>query len=311
MTIINRPRSEIRVGSRGSKLALAQANSIIKVLRENNPGIKIRLVTIKTAGDSDRDSLLDKTGTVGFFTKQIEIELLNDKIDIAVHSAKDLPSTLTDGLVIAGVPSRGPVEDVLLSNSRYKLRELKSGSIMGTGSPRRRAMLLNCRPDLAVKPIRGNIETRLRKLHNGDYDAIILARAGMSRIGLEKSITEVLPVDDFLPAPGQGALAIQIRSQDDAMMKPVGSIDDPISHRCLNIERLFLRRMDIGCSAAVGGLAIYENGRFHLRTAIYDKDGRSKICETYSITRDQPDEVFVEEIINRLISQGANDLIAE
>lgn len=311
MTIINIPHSEIRVGSRGSKLALAQANSIINVLRENNPGIKIRLVTIKTAGDSDRDSLLDKTGTVGFFTKQIEIELLNDKIDIAIHSAKDLPSTLTDGLVIAGVPSRGPVEDVLLSNSGYKLRELKSGSIVGTGSPRRRAMLLNCRPDLTVKPIRGNIETRLRKLHNGDYDAIILARAGLSRIGLEKTIIEILPAADFLPAPGQGSLAIQIRSQDGALRKLVGSIDDPISHRCLNIERLFLRRMDIGCSAAVGGLAIYVNGRFHLRTAIYDRSGGSKICETYSVAQDQSDDVLVEEIKNRLISQGANDLIAE
>ncbi len=311
MTIINRPRSEIRVGSRGSKLALAQTDSIIKILQENNPGINIELVTIKTAGDSDRDSLLGRAGTVGFFTKQIEIALLNDKIDIAVHSAKDLPSSLADGLAIAVVPSRGPVEDVWISNSGDKLRELKAGSIVGTDSPRRRAMLLNYRLDLAVKPIRGNIETRLRKLHNGDYDAIILARVGMSRIGLEKSITEVLPVDDFLPAPGQGALAIQIRSQDNAMMRLVGSIDDPISHRCLNIERLFLRRLDVGCSAAVGGLAIYENGRFRLRTAIYEKDGRSKICETYSLTQDQPDEVLVEEIINRLISQGANDLIAE
>ena len=310
MTVIDSKRPVIRVGTRGSRLALAQTDSVVKALRNKNPGVRLEQVTIKTAGDSDRTSPLDRTETAGFFTKQIEIELLEGRIDIAVHSAKDLPSEPAEGLVIAAVPPRGPVEDVWISRDGKKLREVGSGSNVGTGSPRRRGMLLYMRPDLTVNPIRGNVETRINKLRSGECDAIILARAGIVRIGLEGSITEVFSVGDFLPAPGQGTLAIQARSDDTATRRVVESIDDSVSHRCLDIERLFLSGLGVGCSAAVGGLATYEDERFHLRAAILDNDGKKKMYAHHSIAQDETGQRLVDEVINRLISDGGADLIA-
>jgi hydroxymethylbilane synthase len=308
--VINNKRHVIRVGSRVSKLALAQTDSVIKALKERNPGVRTELVPIRTDGDSNLKSPLDRTDTVGFFTRQIEIELHDGGIDIAVHSAKDLPSKSGEGLSIGAVPPRGPVEDVWISGEGIKLKETASGSVVGTGSPRRRAMLLSMRPDLTVNPIRGNVETRIRKLLSGEYDAIILARAGLVRIELEESITEVLSIDDFLPAPGQGTLAIQIRSDDAAIRSLVESVDDHMSHRCLDIERMLLIGLGVGCSAAVGGMATFQEGRMHLSAAILDSDGKNKVLAHHDITRDQPDELLVEEVINRLISDGGANLIA-
>jgi hydroxymethylbilane synthase len=310
MIINGQRKTVIRVGSRGSKLALIQAESVIRALIEHNPRIKTELVPIKTAGDVDRESALDKADKVGFFTKQIESELLDGRIDIAVHSAKDLPSESVDGLIIGAVPVRRPAEDVWISGDDAKIGEMISGNTVGTGSPRRRAMLMNIRPDLEVSHIRGNVETRLKKLNDGHYDAIILARAGLFRLGLEKSITEILPIDDFLPAPGQGALAVQVRSDDTDVIELVKIIDDSISHRCLDIERLFMHKLGVGCSAAVGGFTFCENGQFHLKTAVLDMDGASRITASYSISADRPDESLVGEVMNRLISEGAADLIA-
>jgi hydroxymethylbilane synthase len=311
VTVINNKRPVIRVGSRASKLALAQTDSVIMALKDKNPGARMELVPIRTAGDSDRTSPLDSTDTVGFFTRQIEIELQDGGIDMAVHSAKDLPSKSAGGLSIGAVPPRGPVEDVWISGEGKKLKETASGSVVGTGSPRRRAMLLNMRPDLTVNPIRGNVETRIRKLRGGEYKAVILARAGLVRMGLEESITEVLLIDDFLPAPGQGTLAIQIRSDDTEVRGLVESVDDHMSHRCLDIERSLLSGLGVGCSAAVGGMATFQEGRFHLRAAILDSDGKKKVFARQDIAQDQPDELLVGDVINRLISDGGADLIAE
>lgn len=311
MTLSNNKRNVIKVGSRESKLALAQTDSVIKALKDKNPEVGLEIVTISTAGDSDRLSRLDRTETAGFFIKQIETELLKGGIDIAVHSAKDLPSKPVEGLIIAAVPPRGPVEDVWISRNGNKLTEIGSGSVVGTGSPRRRAMLLNMRPDLTVNPIRGNVESRINKLRSGEYDAIILARAGLVRIGLEELITEVFSIDDFLPAPGQGTLAIQVRSEDEAVKSLVESIDDTVSHRCLDIERLLLSGLGIGCSAAVGGLAIPENERIHLKAVILDGEGRTRVFAAGSIHQNQPDQHLADEVINRLISDGGADLIAK
>jgi hydroxymethylbilane synthase len=170
-------------------------------------------------------------------------------------------------------------------------------------------MLMRIRPDLKVSSIRGNVDTRLKKLHDGDYDAIILAKAGLFRLGLEDSITAVLGIDDFLPAPGQGALAIQVRAGDSETLGLIGSIDDPDSHRCLDIERLFMRRLGIGCSAAVGGMAFFEEGRFHLKTSILDRDGTARIGASHNIQPGRSDESLVDEVTKRLIAEGARSLI--
>jgi len=209
----------VKVGTRGSFLALTQTRTVIKQLSEKFPKYEFELVTISTAGDVDRVTALDKIGGIGLFTKKIEHELLDKNIDVAVHSAKDLPSVMTDGLVIGAVPVRFPGEDAWLSRDGLKLAEVPSGTIVGTGSPRRQAQLRHLRPDLEVRDIRGNIETRLRKMKEGPYRAVLMARAGLERGGFADEITELLDPEQFVPAPGQGALAIQIRSGDDRLQE--------------------------------------------------------------------------------------------
>jgi hydroxymethylbilane synthase len=247
--------------------------------------------------------------SVGIFTSQIEKELLAGNIDIAVHSAKDLPSWDTNALKIAAVPERGYCEDVLVSRADRPLDKLATGSVIGTGSVRRQAMLLHFRPDLIVKNIRGNIETRLKKVQNGEYDAIILAHSGLNRLGMEDRIIEMLPCEKFLPAPGQGALAVQCRQDDKTIDDMLKSINHPASFRCLKIERLLLRKLNAGCSMAIGGLAKYDNDQIKLEAVVLDKSGKNRLFASYAIAPDQPDELLVDQVTDKLMEQGAEKLI--
>ena len=299
----------IRVGTRGSKLALVQANHIIDLIKSNQPDLKIELIKIKTTGDIDKLSPLNNVGDIGVFTKQIELELQNRSIDIAVHSAKDLPSVDTTGLIIGAVPARALCEDVWISRQGLKLSDIDPNSIVGTSSPRRRAMLLNQRPDLHVRNIRGNIETRLRKLNDGDYDALVMAHAGLQRLGLDDKITEALSPESFIPAPGQGALAVQIRNDDETISRLVNTINHPPSFRCLKIERMLLQILKAGCSAAVGGLTKLENNKISLSAVVLDRDGKNRLFASNKIASDQPDEMLVDEVTKSLFAQGAKALI--
>lgn len=303
------PDNVIRVGSRGSRLALSQTKYVISLLERHNPGTDFKAVTVKTEGDRDVSTSLEKMGGIGVFTKKIEKALLERSIDVAVHSAKDLPSIMTDGLEIGAVPPRESCEDVWISRDGAVLSEIRSDGIVGTGSPRRRAMLLRLRPDLRVADIRGNVETRLRKMENGDYDGLIMAYAGLKRTGLEDRVTSVLSEDDFLPAPGQGFLAVQIREDDWDISRIVTSIDDSTAHRCLNIERGLLQRLNAGCSAAVGGLARFADGRITLRAVVLDKNGKRRLYAEGDISPEQTDEMLVNMVTERLFSMGAGGII--
>lgn len=299
----------IRIGTRAGALAMAQTEFIIDLLRRNFPDIKFEIVTITTKGDADRKSPLEKIGGAGVFTKRIEMALLNNKIDIAVHSAKDLPSKMTPGLKIGAVPRRESPNDAWLSADGKSLNDTAASSTVGTGSPRRQAMLLHIRPDLKAKDIRGNVPTRLKKLEDGLYDSLIMAYAGLKRIGLDIKITQVLPLNIFLPAPGQGALIAQIREYDRHPEELLKTIDDSEAHRCLDVERWLLEMLDAGCSAAIGGLAQIENGTLEMRVSILDKHGATRLDEMGSSTAAAGDREMIADLVKELLARGADKLI--
>ena len=299
----------VKIGTRGSRLALWQANLIMALLKEKNPGTQFEPVIIKTSGDADRITALEKIGGTGLFTKKIEQELLDKSIDIAVHSAKDLPSVMTEGLVIGAVPDRAPCEDVWLSREGKKLPFISAGSTVGSGSPRRRAQLLHMRPDLLVEDIRGNVETRIRKMREGLYDALLMARAGLERLGLQDVITEILEPDRFVPAPGQGSLVVQVREDDSFCKELTGAINRPGAHRMLAIERMLLARLEAGCSTPVGGWARVEEGQICFTAVVLDNDGVRRLYVTRKINFKQADETLVDAVVEQLLSEGAGEMI--
>jgi hydroxymethylbilane synthase len=290
-------------------LALWQANRVMALLQEKNPGIRFELVTITTSGDTDGVSALEKIGGTGLFTKKIEQALLDKTVDIAVHSAKDLPSVMTAGLEVGAVPERAPCEDVWLSREGKKLPFIDAGSTVGSGSPRRRAQLLHMRPDLKVADIRGNVETRLNKMQEGRYDALIMARAGLERLGFGEAVTEILDPERFVPAPGQGSLLVQVREDDDYCRTLTGTINRPGAYRMLAIERMLLARLQAGCSAPVGGWARVEEGKVCLTAVVLDNDGGKRLYVTRKIDFGQPDETLVDAVVEYLFKEGAGDII--
>lgn len=300
----------LKIGTRSSRLALAQTGLVAKQLAQLNPEVRFETVTITTKGDADRRTALADMGGQGLFTKKIELAMLDNEIDIAVHSAKDLPSVMTEGLTLAAVPKRESVADAWLCPTGLKLSEIKKGAIVGTGSPRRRALLMHLRPDLRVASIRGNVDTRIRKMHDGDYDAIIMAHAGLKRAGLENQIVELLDPGKFVPAPGQGALAIQTRADDNRTIDVVRTVNFPEAYRCADIERMLLARLEAGCSTAVGGYAWFAKGQIHLQAVVLDNSGRNRLCAEHAIDPKETDEKLVAQVVDRLLQQGARELIA-
>jgi hydroxymethylbilane synthase len=238
----------LRIGTRGSRLALIQANLVREKLLEAEPGLDCSLVEITTQGDTDQQSSLASGTATGWFTSAIQQALLDGQVDVAVHSYKDLPTRRPPGLVIAAVPARDDPRDALVSRSRRPLRSLPAGSIVGTSSTRREAQLREMHPGLDIRPIRGNVETRLRKVDEGDYDATVLALAGLRRLGLESRATEVFGVYDMLPAPAQGALAVECREDDRATRELLVRIHDRVIGQAVSAERAFLSALEAGCT---------------------------------------------------------------
>ena len=267
--------SILRIGSRGSPLALAQAREVKNRLLAAT-GLdagRIEIMAIRTTGDAIQDRPLAEAGGKGLFTKEIEEALLSGAIDVAVHSAKDLPTVLPAGLVLAGFLPREDVRDAFISRKAKSLRELAAGAVVGTASLRRQAMVKRLRPDLEVVTLRGNVETRLRKLDVGAADATLLAVAGLKRLGLLAAATAILEVDEFLPAVGQGAIAIETRADDAATRALVTAVDDPDTATALAVERAFLGVLDGSCRTPIGGHASVSGGTLRFRGMIVKPDG--------------------------------------
>lgn len=251
--------SELTIGTRGSALAIAQTQIVVRELKRKFPSIKFNVVTIKTKGDIDKRPLftIDRKG---IFEKEINNAVIRNDIDIAVHSLKDVPSDLSDILTVASVPKRSKPNDVLVSHTKTKLKCLQSGAVIGTSSLRRAVQLIRLRPDLNVKPIRGNVETRIRKTFTGGYDAIVLAEAGLIRLGLEDMISERFALEDFIPAPGQGALAVICRTNNLELIELLKKIEDPQSRAEFEAEHSLLEQVEGGCRFPVGAVAVTRRG---------------------------------------------------
>ncbi len=272
--------SALQIGTRGSPLALAQARELrARLIAAGVAGESIDIRVIRTTGDAIQDRPLAEAGGKGLFTKEIEDALLRGDIDLAVHSAKDMPTQLPDGLVLTAALPREDVRDVLICRSAKTLNELPAGAVVGTASLRRQAQVKRLRPDLSVINFRGNVETRLRKIADGQADATLLALAGLKRLGLADAATCILSTDDFLPAVGQGVIVIETRADDAATRTALAAINDEAAATALAAERAFLAVLDGSCRTPIAGHATIEGGRLSFRGLIARPDG-SEILET-------------------------------
>jgi hydroxymethylbilane synthase len=268
----------LRIGSRGSQLALWQAHHIAGLLRAQ--GHSVTIDVIKTTGDKITDVPLAKVGTKGMFTKEIEEALVDHRIDLAVHSLKDLPTELAADFEIAAITAREDPRDVFCSVKFGSIDALPRHANAGTSSLRRRAQLKALRPDLQTQTLRGNVDTRLRKLEAGDYDAIILAAAGVNRLGKTEFVRQVIPIEMMTPAAGQGALAIEIRSGDDSTRAAIAFLDDAAARVTTTCERALLGALGGGCQVPIGALAEVEGGRIRLHAVVAHPDGNKVLRET-------------------------------
>jgi hydroxymethylbilane synthase len=268
----------LRIGTRGSALALWQARSIAKALRETT-GVEPEVVIIKTSGDRFQQTSFRQIGTKGVFIKELEDALLEERIDLAVHSMKDVPTEMPDGLTIAAIGKREDVRDALLSKGGATLESLPQGARVGTSSLRRQSQLLHARRDLRVLELRGNVDTRIEKLKRGDYEAIVLAKAGLDRLGLSGNISEVLPHDVSLPAAGQGAIGIEARAGDAETLRVLTAMDDAETCSAVTAERSALAGLGGGCQVPIGAWGRIENGKLVLDVAVLSPDGTQRMWE--------------------------------
>jgi hydroxymethylbilane synthase len=269
----------IRIGTRGSPLALAQAHETRRRLAEAlaTDEARVEIVSIRTIGDRITDRPLIEAGGKGLFTKEIEEALLAGAIDLAVHSSKDMPTVLPAGLVLSAFLPREDARDAFVSRKADRLRDLPKGAVVGTASPRRQALIKRQRPDLAIVPLRGNVETRLRKIEAGDADATVLALAGLKRLGLAAAASAIFDIEEFLPAVGQGAIGIETRADDSRTHALVAAVDDPDTATALAAERAFLAVLDGTCRTPIAGHAQVSGGTVRFRGLIAKIDGSAAL----------------------------------
>ena len=263
----------ILLGSRGSQLALTQARQVSEMLRERFPELAIEITVIKTEGDIDRESPLSSFGGRGAFVRSIENALLNGEIDIAVHSLKDLPSRLPEGLTLGAAPVREDPRDALIASEGRDLDSVPEGGKLATGSDRRRIQLMELRPDLTFCGIRGNIESRVRRVGADGVEGVVLAYAGLKRLGLESLATEVFEPEEMLPAPCQGALGLECREDDTEVLRILAAVEDEKVRVCVDAERAFISELGLGCHAPVAALAIMDGDRVHFSGLVGDAEG--------------------------------------
>ncbi len=265
---------DLKIGTRGSPLALAQARWVAEQISARHPASRVELVIIKTTGDKIQDVPLAQIGGKGLFIKEIEEALLRGQVDLAVHSLKDLPAEVPEGLMLGAVPPREDCRDAFISSRYASLAEIPPGGRVGTGSLRRRVQLLHRRPDLEVVPLRGNVDTRLKKMETLGLDGLILAAAGLNRLGLAHIYRGCVPESDMLPAVGQGALGLEVRLADQDLHELLGFLDDPPTRVAVTAERAFLARLEGGCLVPVAALGRVAGDSLHLEALISDLEGR-------------------------------------
>ena len=298
----------LRIGTRGSRLALWQAQHACALLQRVWPGIETELVIIRSQGDRQSGAIQPPTGG-GFFTAALSLAVAQGEVDVAVHSLKDLPTAAQPGLVIGAIPRRGAAGDVLVSRDALPLARLPMGAVIGTGSPRRVAQLRHHRPDLELVPVRGNVHTRVERLleRGSPCDALLLAEAGMLRLGLESRISERLPPDLMLPPPGQGALALQCR-EEEMLLRLLAPLDHAPTRQAVNAERGFLAGLASGCSAPVAAWATTVGDRLRLRGRVLAADG-SRMIELALEAPRGDDLLLGEHMAQRAFEQGAAELV--
>ncbi len=301
-------KTSIKIGTRSSKLALWQANWVKSVLTEINTSRNIELVTIKTKGDKILDVPLAKVGGKGLFVKEIEQALLDNRIDLAVHSMKDMPAKIPEGLCIGAIPQREVAGDVLIARNNRRFRDLRRGAVIGTSSLRRAAQVRHSRPDIEIAPLRGNLDTRLKKLETEDLDAIVLAAAGVKRLELEHRITEYLDSDLMLPAVGQGALCIETRQNDRTIAPMMQDLDDSRTRAIVLGERAFLNRLGGSCQVPIAGYGEIHDDIFKLTGLVAEIDG-SRIFRTFLTGAVEASESVGIRLAEELLARGADRVL--
>ena len=298
--------TKVIIGSRGSKLALWQAEWVKGQLAAG--GFQVEIQIIKTTGDKLVDVPLAQSGVKGLFIKEIEEALLSGAVDLAVHSLKDLPNDQPEGLYVAAVPEREDARDVLVSPTSIKLSDLPHGARVGTSSLRRQSQIAHLRPDLKILPVRGNVDTRFRKLDRGDFDALILAAAGAHRLGLRERITQYFTVEEVCPAVGQGALAIEISQGDERLMGAVAGLDHASTHQAIRAERAALRQLGGGCQLPVAAHALPEEDCLRLHGVVASPDGKRLVRAAASGLLDDPESLGAI-VAESLVKQGAHEIL--
>jgi hydroxymethylbilane synthase len=301
----------LKIASRASKLALVQSNQVLNLLRNLCEGIEISIVKISTKGDRDKSDFLYKSDSRGFFTSEVENALLDGRADIAVHSLKDLPTTYTKGLIVAAVPKRESVADALIASSQAaSIAALPAGATVGTSSLRRIAQLRRLRDDLKCVPLRGNVETRLSKVASGKIDAAVVACAGLNRLGLADKISAILPPRDFLPAPAQGALAVQIRTADSELAELVSQLDDKNSRIAVETERCILTSLHGGCSIPLGVYAQISGDNINIDAMISDVEGKKYIKRSKTSCINEA-KSCAKELAQELLAAGGQEILEQ
>lgn len=304
------PVESLVLGTRGSRLARWQAGRVASLLREAWPDIEVEVRAVETRGDRRPDVSIPELGGKGVFTAELEAALLDGEIDLAVHSLKDLPTELPEGLETLGVPEREDARDVLVRpGGRGGIADLQEGSVVGTSSLRRQAQLLARRPDCSVEPIRGNVGTRVEKAGSGGYDAVILAAAGLHRLELRSEITAYLEPPGWLPAPAQGALGLEGRADDDGARRAVAGLEDPDVAAEVAAERSFLAEVEGGCRVPIGARARVGDGRLRLEAVVLSPDGEREVRGSEESAADRPESAG-RELGRRLLRRGAGEILA-
>ena len=298
----------LKIATRQSPLALWQANYVKDRLQQQYPDLTVELVPMVTKGDVILDSPLAKIGGKGLFVKELENALLNKEADIAVHSMKDVPMQFPEGLGLAVICKREDPRDAFVSNSYRTFAELPQGAVVGTSSLRRQCQLKALRPDLDIRSLRGNVGTRLSKLDNGDYDAIILASAGLIRLGLADRIASFIDVEQSLPAAGQGAVGIECRTDDMQVQALLAPLADAETTYCVRAERAMNNHLQGGCQVPIGGYAVLQQGQLYLRALVGDIDG-SRIIRAEGKSPVENAEALGVQIAEQLLAQGADKIL--
>ncbi len=300
--------STIRIGTRGSKLALWQAHHVKALLQKTAPECTIELIEVETSGDVIQDVPLVQLGGQGAFTKEIQKALQENRVDVAVHSLKDLPTFHVENLVLAAVPIRGPIGDAFISKKYPSFADLPEGTIVATSSLRRRAQIALRRPDLKLVDIRGNVDTRLRKLEEQDLDGIILAEAGLRRLGLDSEITEVLDSSWMYPAVGQGALGLEARADDEFTLSILDKLNDAETLQCVLAERAMLRGLGGGCEVPIGARTAIQEEALTLCGIVVNPEGTIKVKDSLTGPREHPEDLG-KRLAQQLMNRGARELL--